>query len=69
MTKNKKRYHVLRFVTIVLTTFQLPLGTFVGYQFGAGHTRFAIIALLFQCGFTFIQSYVWWLTLESESSK
>jgi len=69
MTKNQKHYHFLRFITICMTTIMLPLGTFVGYQFGAGNTAFAVKALAVQCALTAIQAYVWWLTLELSGKK
>lgn len=67
MKKNKKIYHELRFVTMILTTLMLPLGTYVGFQFGAGNYQFALIMLAIQCIITFIQTYIWWVTLEYES--
>ncbi len=66
MKKNRKKYHALRFLTMTLTTLMLPLGTFVGFQFGAGHIQLALMMLGFQCLLTFVQSYVWWITLEYE---
>jgi uncharacterized membrane protein len=69
VAKNKKRYHFLRFVTICMTSLMLPFGTFVGYEFGAGHTRLALSALAVQIGLTAAQSYIWWLTLEQENKR
>jgi hypothetical protein len=54
---------------MVLTSFMLPLGTFVGYEFGSGHTRIALLALIGQTALTFIQSYIWWITLEYEGKR
>jgi uncharacterized membrane protein len=65
MAKTKtKNYQFLRFITICLTTVMLPFGTFVGYEFGSGHTRAALIALAVQTAITFLQSYIWWKTME-----
>jgi len=64
MKKTKKLYLRERALTILLTTIMLPFGTFVGYEFGAGNTRTALIALAFQTGLTMIQSTVWWFTIE-----
>jgi hypothetical protein len=69
MSKNKKKYHSLRLLTMVLTSFMLPLGTFVGYEFGSGHTRIALLALIGQTALTFIHSYIWWITLEYEGKR
>jgi hypothetical protein len=62
--KTKKLYLRERSLTIVLTTILLPFGTFVGYEFGAGHTKTALMALAIQTVLTLIQSTVWWFTLE-----
>lgn len=67
MKKNKKIYHALRFATMTLTTLMVPLGTYVGFQFGAGNYQFALIMLGAQCAITFVQTYIWWVTLEYES--
>jgi hypothetical protein len=69
MTKNKKKYRSLKLLTIFLTSIMLPFGTFVGFQFGAGHTETALVALVCQTALTAFQSYVWWLTLEFEGKK
>lgn len=69
MSKNKKHFHFLRLVTIIMTTIMLPFGTFVGYEFGAGHTKAALVALAIQTALTATQSYIWWLTLEAENKK
>lgn len=55
----------MRLVTVTLTTLMLPFGTFVGYEFGSGHLQTALTALAGQCTLTFIQSYIWWITLDS----
>gem|GEM_PF-4846104 len=52
-----------------MTTIMLPFGTFVGYEFGAGHTKAALVALAIQTALTATQSYIWWLTLEAENKK
>ena len=66
MKKNKKIYHALRFITMILTTLMIPLGTYVGFQFGAGHYQFGLVVLAAQCAITFVQTYIWWVTLEYE---
>ncbi len=60
----KQKYQRLRWVTVFLTSFMLPLGTFVGYQFGAGNTGLALISLGFQTALTILQAHIWWLTME-----
>ena len=47
----------------------LPMGTFVGYEFGAKQIKIALFALAGQTVLTFIQSYIWWRTLEYEGKK
>jgi hypothetical protein len=64
MKETNKLYLSQRGLTILLTTVMLPFGTFVGFEFGAGHTRTALIALSVQTGLTLIQSTVWWFTIE-----
>ena len=66
---NKKRYRSFRLLTITLTALMLPMGTFVGYEFGAKQIRIALFALAGQTVLTFIQSYIWWRTLEYEGKK
>ena len=65
MAKRKsKEYSALRLATICLTTFMLPFGTFVGYEFGSGHVTVALIALGAQTVITFLQAHIWWRTFE-----
>jgi len=64
MSKKQKEYNTLRLTTICLTTLMLPFGTYVGFQFGAGHTMTALIALSIQTVITFVQAHIWWLTFE-----
>ena len=59
MEKKQKEYNKLRLATICLTTLMLPFGTFVGFEFGAKHTRIAFIALCIQTAVTFIQAHLW----------
>ena len=69
MSRNKKnKYHLERTVTILLTTLMLPFGTFVGYEFGAGHTKTALVALAIQTALTLMQSTIWWYTIEKVRS-
>lgn len=51
---------------MILTTLMIPLGTYVGFQFGAGHYQFGLVVLAAQCAITFVQTYIWWVTLEYE---
>jgi len=46
----------------------LPFGTFVGYEFGAGHTKTALVALAIQTALTLMQSTIWWYTIEKVRS-
>jgi hypothetical protein len=64
MSKQKSKYIKERSLTILLTSIMLPFGTFVGYEFGAGHTKTALIALGIQTALTVIHSTVWWFTME-----
>jgi hypothetical protein len=63
--KNKKAQYIHeRWATIALTTVSVPFGTFVGYEFGAGHTKTALLALGIQTVIVFLQAYIWWLAIE-----
>jgi len=64
MSKNKNEYRVLRLTTVCLATIMLPFGTFVGFQFGSGNYRLALLALAAQTVITLVQAHIWWLTLE-----
>jgi uncharacterized membrane protein len=58
------RYSLLKYLTIFLQTLMIPLGTFVGYQFGAQNYRLALIALVIQTILVFFQGAIWWRTFE-----
>ena len=64
MGKQRKKFLRERTVTIILTTLTIPFGTFVGYEFGAGNTNIALIALGIQTALVFAQSTMWWFTIE-----
>lgn len=68
MKKIKKKYYLERSLTIALTAIMLPFGTFVGYEFGAGKTKVALIALAIQTILTVFQSTIWWYTMEKVNS-
>jgi hypothetical protein len=61
---NDLSYRKLRFITICLTTVQLPFGTFVGFEFGSGHLQLGLIALAIQTVVTFTQAHLWWRTMD-----
>ena len=69
MARKQQEYNVLRLTTILLTTIMLPFGTFVGFQFGAKHTKIALIGLAVETLLTLVQSHIWWLTLEQAKAK
>ena len=71
MVKKQKmqEYSSLRITTILLTTIMLPFGTFVGFEFGAKHTKVALISLAVETLLTLIQSHIWWRTLERAKAK
>lgn len=58
------KYKFLKYVTVSLQTLMIPMGTFVGYQFGVKNYRLALISLIIQTILVFLQSIIWWLTFE-----
>jgi hypothetical protein len=63
-TKRSKQYSLLRMTTVLMTAFMLPVGTFVGFQFGKGNYSLAVSSLFIQMFLTLLQAHIWWLTLE-----
>jgi len=62
--RNLPRYRLAKIVTITLSALSIPMGTFVGYSFGAGHYWVASGGLLLESGLVAFDSWLYLWILE-----
>ena len=42
----------------------IPMGTFIGFEFGKGNYSLAIMGIVAQTIYVFFQGWFWWKTME-----
>ncbi len=69
MTPQVPRYRLAKVVTIALSAFSIPLGTFVGYSFGMERYWVASGGLLCETALVAFDSWLYLWILEQVSCK
>jgi hypothetical protein len=65
----KNKYTLYKFTTIFMSSLLVPVGTFIGYEFGIKNYTYALAGLVFQTVFVFIQEWIWWIAMERMEKK
>ena len=63
-TRRNTNYSLYKFLTILMGSLTVPIGTFIGYEFGKGNYNTATIGIIFQTVYVFFQGWLWWKTIE-----
>ena len=57
-------YSLYKFITILMGSLTIPMGTFIGFEFGKGNYSLAIMGIVAQTIYVFFQGWFWWKTME-----
>ncbi|OGH02935.1 MAG: hypothetical protein A2798_00715 [Candidatus Levybacteria bacterium RIFCSPHIGHO2_01_FULL_37_17] len=63
-SKKRGGYSLYKFITILMGSLLIPIGTIIGYQLGKGNYTYAILGIIFQTFYVFFQGWLWWKTME-----
>jgi len=61
----KKKYSILKTITIIIGALGIPWGTFTGFCFGSGQYLLGMVSLCLQGFVALVDGYIWVWVLEN----